>query len=109
MSWRVCAWPAGLTLFLFGSFGWLIFFDGAGLAGEPAVLVFPPKWQEADVFAASASLNVPILGLGPAPFVAVVLLVGPETKLQAYDAGAIMILNSAAAALCGVSPSSRKP
>ncbi|MCV6594169.1 MAG: hypothetical protein OIF48_14530 [Silicimonas sp.] len=82
------------------STAWLMFFSGAGQAGAPAALVFPPGWEAAQVYAAAATLDVAIVGLGPVDFVAVVV---PQTDAaldQFRDSGALLALNSAAANLC---------
>jgi hypothetical protein len=67
------------------------------------VLVFPPTWTETAVLAATASLNTPILDIGPAPFVSVVVFETDEALERAYQAGVVTILNAKAAALCGFS------
>ncbi len=97
------ALPVGLVLLAMSSFGWLTFQDGAGTLGEPAVLVFPPTWSAQAVLAATASLGAPILDIGPAPFVSIIVFETEDAIQRAYDAGVLVILNAKAASLCGIS------
>jgi hypothetical protein len=88
---------AGVILLSVG----LLLTQGAGAQGTLTVAVYPPWWGEVRTVAAVADTGGPIAEFGPFRWIVVTV---PETASSAQalrEGGAILLLNAAAARLCG--------
>ena len=105
---RQMLWPMAMALSAFLAFGALLLSSADARPGEPGVLIFPPTWDQGTVMQATLSINAPLIDTGPAGFVVSVFLKDHDTILAAYEAGAVVVLNSRIASLCGAGKPSRK-
>ena len=95
--------PLAVALAAIFTFSGLMLTGGAGKPGEAMVLVFPPGWNDQRVVAAVLARDLTLMDLGTRPSLALVMPDDATALQRARDTGAWLVLNAAAARVCGFS------
>lgn len=98
---RSASRPLAVLLAVLFSSGWLVAAKNAGRVDVETLAIFPPWEDRLSVYQSIAATGVSILGPGPFFWTMVIVAQSDQTAEQLANARGFVVLNAAAARLCG--------